>query len=153
MLSKFDEGWARHYAVHVFATALAVVIALRAVRPARRQLGELRWLVGGFLVIVVVSCLGVVVTGTSIHGLIEGTIRQPLRQSDAFTIPMLLSKREYAFDLLSVGGALAYWYSARRRTGPAPAWLLALGSVFAIVVGLTMAFSVVGSCSPSTTAA
>jgi hypothetical protein len=147
MVSKFDEGWARHYSVHVFATALAVVIALRAARPARRQIGELRWLVGGFIVIVVVSCLGVVVTGTSIHGLIEGTIRQPLRQSDAFTIPMLLSKRLYAFDLLSVGGALAYWYASRRRTPAGPAWL-ALGSVFAIVVGLTMALSVVGQLLP-----
>lgn len=147
MLSKFDEGWARHYAVHVFATALAVVIALRAARPVRREIGEIRWLIGGFALIAVVSCLGVIATGTSIHGLIEGTILQPLRQSDAFTIPMLLSKRLYAFDLLSVGGALAYWYASRRRIAPGPAWL-ALGSVFAIVVGLTMAFSVVGQLLP-----
>jgi hypothetical protein len=147
MVSKFDEGWARHYSVHVFATALAVVIALRARRPATRQFGELRWFVGAFIAIVVVSCLGVIATGTSIHGLIEGTIRQPLRQSDAFTIPMLLSKRLYAFDLISVGGALAYWYASRRRTAPSPAWL-ALGSVFAIVVGLTMALSVVGQLLP-----
>jgi hypothetical protein len=147
MLSKFDEGWARHYAVHVFAGALAVVIALRAIRPARRDVGELRWLIGGFVVLVVASCVAIVATGTSIHGLIDGAIGQPLRQSDAFTIPMLLSKREYAFDLLAVGGALAYWYAARRRGEPGPAWL-ALGSVFAIVVGLTMAFSVVGQLLP-----
>jgi hypothetical protein len=147
MLSKYDEGWARHYSVHVFATALAVVIALRAARPARRQIVELRWLVGGFLAIVVVSCLGVIVTGTSIHGLIEGTIRQPLRQSDAFTIPMQLSKRLYAFDLISLGGSLVYWYASRRRSAPSPTWL-ALGSVFAIVVGLTMALSVVGQLLP-----
>jgi hypothetical protein len=147
MAGKFDEGWARHYSVHVFATALAVVIALRASRPARRSFGELRWFVVGFAAIVVVSCVGVLATGTSIHGLIEGTIRQPLRQSNAFTIPMLLSKRLYAFDLLSVGGALAYWYASRRRTAPSPAWL-AIGSVFAIVVGLTMALAVVGQLLP-----
>ncbi|HVV89967.1 MAG TPA: hypothetical protein VHB53_05690 [Solirubrobacterales bacterium] len=147
MLSKFDEGWARHYSVHVFAGALAVVIALRAVRPARREVGELRWLIGGFVVLAVASCVAIVATGTSLHGLIDGAIRQPLRQSDAFTIPMLLSKREYAFDLLAVGGALAYWYASRRRGEPGPAWL-ALGSVFAIVVGLTMAFSVVGQLLP-----
>ncbi|HEY2480200.1 MAG TPA: hypothetical protein VGI17_15915 [Solirubrobacterales bacterium] len=147
MASKFDEGWARHYSVHVFATALAVVIALRANQPVRRRIGELRWLIGGFLVLAVASCLAVLVTGTSIHGLIDGVIRQPLRQSNAFTIRMELSRREYAFDLLSVGAALAYWYASRRRTEPGPAWL-ALGSVFAIVVGLTMAFSVVGQLLP-----
>jgi len=149
MLSKYDEGWARHYSVHVFATALAAVIALRAARPARREVGELRWLIGGFAALVVVSCVAIIATGTSVHGLIDGAILQPLRQSDAFTIPMLLSKREYAFDLIAVGGALAYWYAARRRRRgePSPAWL-ALGSVFAIVVGLTMAFSVVGQLLP-----
>jgi hypothetical protein len=147
MLGKYDEGWARHYSVHVFAGALAVVIALRATRPARRDVGELRWLIGGFVVLVVASCVAIVATGTSIHGLIDGAIGQPLRQSDAFTIPMLLSRREYAFDLIAVGGALAYWYAARRRGEPSPAWL-ALGSVFAIVVGLTMAFSVVGQLLP-----
>jgi hypothetical protein len=147
MLSKFDEGWARHYAVHVFSAALAVVIALRAVRPANRETRELRWLVGGFVVLAVASCVAIVATGTSIHGLIEGVIRQPLRQSGAFTIPMLLSKRLYAFDLIAVGGALAFWYASRRRGEPSPAWL-ALGSVFAIVVGLTMAFSVVGQLLP-----
>ena len=147
MLSKFDEAWARQYSVHVFATALAVVIALRAGRPAARRIGELRWLIGGFVVIVVVSCLGAVATGTSLHGLIDGVIRQPLRQSGAFTIPMFLSHRFFAFDLISVGGALAYWYASRHRSEPGPVWL-ALGSVFAIIVGLTMALSVVGQLLP-----
>jgi hypothetical protein len=147
MATKFDEGWARHYSVHVFATALAVVVALRARKPATRAIGELRWLIGAFLILAVLSCLIIMATGTSIHGLIDGVIRQPLRQSDAFTLPMLLSKREYAFDLISVGAALAYWYGSRRRTAPSPA-LLAIGSVFAIVVGLTMAFSVVGQLLP-----
>jgi hypothetical protein len=148
MASKFDEGWARHYAVHIFAGALAVVIALRARKPATRQVGELRWLIGGFIALVVVSCLLILALGTSVHGLIEGVIRQPLRQSDAFTIPMLLSRREYAFDLISVGAALAYWYAVRRRTAPPSPAFLAVGSVFAIVVGLTMAFSVVGQLLP-----
>ncbi len=147
MASKFHEGWARHYSVHVFATALAVVIALRAKKPAKRDANELRWLLGGFLALVVVSCIAIVATGTSIHGLIDGVIRQPLRQSDAFTIPMQLSERFYAFDLISLGAAAAYWYASRRRVAPSPAWL-ATGSVFAIVVGLTMAFSVVGQLLP-----
>jgi hypothetical protein len=147
LASKFHEDWTRHYAIHVFATALAVVIALRAREPARRAIGELRWLIGGFVILAVASCLAIIATGTSIHGLIDGVIAQPLRQSEAFTIPMFLSNRQYAFDLLSVGGALTYWYASRRRTAPSPLWL-ALGSVFAIIVGLTMAFSVVGQMLP-----
>ncbi len=149
MLSKFDEGWARHYALHVFAAALAVVIALRANQPARRAGGELRWLVGGFVVLAVVSCIAILGAGTSVHGLIEGVIRQPLRQSDAFTIPLNLSRRLYAMDVIGVGAALAYWYAARRRGSaePTPAWLAAW-SLFSIVVGFTLAFSVTGQLLP-----
>ncbi len=117
MTSKFGEGWARHYAIHVFAAALAVVIALRANQPARRQSGELRWLIGGFLVLAVVSCVAIIGAGTSIHGLYDGVIGQPLRQSNAFTIPMQLARRLYGFDLVALGGACAYWLAMRRRGG------------------------------------
>jgi hypothetical protein len=149
MLSKFDEGWARHFALHVFAAGLAVVIALRANQPARRRTGELRWLIGGFIVLAFVSCVAILFAGTSVHGLIDGVIRQPLRQSDAFTLPLNLSHRLYAMDAIGVGAALAYWYAARRRgtTEPTPAWLAAW-SLFAIVVGFTMAFSVTGQLLP-----
>jgi hypothetical protein len=149
MEGKFHEGWARHYALHIFAAALAVVIVLRANQPARRRIVEVRWLVVGFLVLAVVSCVTIVAAGTSLHGLIDGVIRQPLRQSGAFTIPMLLSRRFYALDLISVGGALAYWWAARKRGGtePTAAWL-AIWSVFAIVVGVTMALSVTGQVLP-----
>ena len=149
MLSKFDEGWARHFAIHVFAAALAVVIALRATQPARRRENDLRWLIGGFVVLAVVSCVAILGAGTSIHGLIEGVIRQPLRQSDAFTIPLNLSRRLYAMDAIAVGAALAYWYAARRRgtAEPTPAWLAAW-SLFSIVIGFALAYSVTGQMLP-----
>ncbi len=149
MLGKFGEGWARHYALHVFAAALAVVIALRANKPARRPGGELRWLIGGFLVLAIVSCVAILGAGTSVHGLIDGVIRQPLRQSDAFTIPLQLSRRLYAMDVIGVAAALAYLYAARRRgtAAPTPAWLAAW-SLFSIAVGFTMAFSVTGQMLP-----
>jgi hypothetical protein len=149
MAGKFDEGWARHYALHVFAAALAVVIGLRAVAPARRRDGELRWLIGGLVVLALISCAAIIASGTSVHGLIDGVIRQPLRQSDAFTIPMSLSRRLYAVDAFAVGSALVYWYASRRR-GEAPAsptWTAAW-SIFAIGVGVTMAFSVTGQALP-----
>jgi hypothetical protein len=147
LASKFHEGWVKHLAIHVAAAALAVVIALRATRPAERKSFELRWLIGGFFVLVVVSCLAIVGSGTSIHGLIEGTISQPLHQSDAFTIPLLLAHRVYAFDIVGLGAACAYWYGARRGGEPSQAWLAAW-SLFAIVVGVTMALSVAGAALP-----
>jgi hypothetical protein len=144
MLSKFDEGWARHYAIHVAAAALAVVIVLRAREGGRRSAEELPWLLGGFLLVAAFVCLAIVAAGTSLDGLIEGVLRQPLRQADAFTIPMQLSRRFYSFDLLALAGAGAYWYASRRRSGPpGPTWV-AVTSVFSIGVGLAIALSVNG---------
>jgi hypothetical protein len=147
MLSKFDQGWVRHYAVHVACAALAVVIALRASHPARRRTFELRWLVGGFLVLAFFVVVTIIASGTSIHGLWEGVVSQPLHQSDAFTIPTLIAKRVYAFDQVALGAACAYWYGARRGAEPSQAWLAAW-SLFAIAVGVMMALSVGGLLLP-----
>jgi hypothetical protein len=147
MSSDLDLGWARHYALHVAVAALASVIVLRAERPARRAAGELRWLIGGFVVLAVISCVAIVAAGTSIHGLYEGVISQPLHQTEAFTIPLLLAHRIYAFDVIGLGAAVAYWWGRRHGGEPSPAWLAAW-SVFAIVVGVTMALSIGGQLLP-----
>jgi hypothetical protein len=148
MLSKFGEGWARHYAIHVAVSALAVVLVLRARQPGERRGGDLPWLVGGFLALALVSCLAIVGAGTSVSGLVDGVIAQPLRQSDAFSLPMQLSRRLYAFDLLALAAAVAYLYAVRRRRGePGQLWL-ALCSLFAIAVGVTLALSVTGQLLP-----
>lgn len=148
MAGKFDEGWARHYAIHVVFSAVAVVVVLRAREPDRRPVGELRWLIGGFLVLAVVSCVAVLGSGTSIHGLIHGVIEQPLHQANAFSLPMELSRRIYAFDFVALGIACAYWYTARGRAVEAgPVWR-GIWSVVAIVVGLTMSLSVAGQVLP-----
>jgi len=147
MLSKFGEGWARHYAVHVAIAALAVVVALRAREAEGRANEELPWLIGGFLIFTAASCLVILATGTSPHSLVDGVISQPLRQSDAFTIPMQMARRGYALDLLALGAAGAYWYSRRRGGVEGPAWL-ALVSLFSIGVGVLMALSVNGTALP-----
>jgi hypothetical protein len=148
LAGKFSEGWPRRYAVHVTAAALALVIVLRARRPVRRANEELGWLVGGFLVLVLVSCATIVATGTSLDGLVQGLLRQPLRQSDAFTIPLVLDGRVYGLDLIALGAAAAYWYVSRRRgPEPGPAWL-ALTSLFSLGVGLAMALSIWGKGLP-----
>ncbi len=146
--SKLDEGWARHYAIQVASAALAAVIALRARDSDKRPTEELPWLVGGFLVFAVVVCVTILGAGTSIHGLIEGVIRQPLRQAGAFTVPWQLSRRLYGVDVLGVGTAAAYWYATRKRaTAPGPVWQ-ALVSLFSLGIGVFMALSVTGKMLP-----
>lgn len=148
LAGKFSEGWPRRYAVHVTAAALALVIVLRARRPVRRANEELGWLLGGFLVLGLVSCVTIVATGTSLDGLVQGLLRQPLRQSDAFTIPLVLDDRIYSLDLIALGAAAAYWYVSRRRgPEPGPGWL-ALTSLFSLGVGLAMALSIWGKGFP-----
>lgn len=148
LAGKFSEGWPRRYAIHVAIAALALVLALRARRSGRRPTEELGWLLGGFLTVAVASLLVILVTGTSVSGLVEGVLLQPLRQSDAFTIPLTLDKRLYSLDLIALGAAVAYWYVSRYRQGePGAAWL-ATTSMFSIGVGLLMALSVAGKGLP-----
>lgn len=147
LASKFGEGWPRRYAVHVAVAALALVLVLRARRSERRADEELGWLLGGFLVLAAVSCLTIIAAGTSLDGLIDGVLRQPLRQADAFTIPLQLDNRIYSLDLVAIGAAAAYWYVGRRREPTDAAWV-SLTSLFSIAVGVAMALSVAGKGLP-----
>lgn len=147
MAGKLSEGWARHYAIHVALAALAVVIALRAREQRQRPNQELGWLLGGFTLVFVLSCVTIVAAGTSLDGLVEGVIRQPLRQADAFTIPMNISRRFYALNVLALGAAAAYWYASRRREEPGPGWVAAT-SLFSIGTGVAIALSVSGKALP-----
>lgn len=145
MTSKLGEAWARHYAVHVSIAALAVVVALRSRNVAQRRGEELWWLLGGLAVMGVTVSLAIVAAGTSPGGLVEGVIEQPLRQTNAFSIPLGLAERTYLFDLLGLTGALAYWYFARGRgRSPSSPAFASLVSALSIVVGLEMAMSVIG---------
>lgn len=144
MASKFGESWARHYAAHVALAALTIVIALRARSARPRESEELWWLLGGLVVMGVVVCLALIGAGTSPAGLVEGVISQPLRQSDAFNIPLGLGNRVYIFDLLGLVGAAAFWYLARNRTARATPAFASLAAVLSILVGLEMALSTIG---------
>jgi hypothetical protein len=144
MTSKGGEAWARHYAIHVGAAALALVIVLRTRVPGRRSREELYWFLGGFLLVALTVLTAIVATGTSVGGLVDGLIEQPLRQADAFSLPLQLSSRTYWLDLLAVTGAAGYWYASRgRRERVDPVWIT-LGSLLSILVGLAMALSAVG---------
>lgn len=148
MASKFGEEWVRHYAIHVSIAALAVVIALRARQSAGRPGEELWWLGAGFGAVALAVCLAIVASGTSLAGLVEGVITQPLRQSDAFSIQMGLSSRIYWFDLAALAGALGYLYVARTRKAPPDLAWTAMISMFSLLIGVEMALSVIGKAFP-----
>lgn len=144
-LSRFSEAWARHYAVHVAVAALAVVIALRAHSATPRYTGELQWLLGGLVIVGLTVCAAILGAGTTPGGLVDGVLLQPLRQADAFWSPLALDNQSYLFDLLALVGAIAYWYAVGDRGGAAPSagWRAFL-SVASVLVGLTLALSVIG---------
>ncbi len=144
MTSNLDQGWARHYAAHIALSVAAVVLALEVRAKGERASGDLGWLVGGFVLFIVVSCGAVIASGTSLHGLYDGVIGQPLRQADTYVNPLQLSHRLYTVDVLGLACATAYWIALRRRPGePGKTWY-AVWSGFAIAVGVAMALSVTG---------
>jgi hypothetical protein len=146
--AKLGEQWAREYAFHVAVAALAVVVALRARTAGPRRSEELWWLGGGFLAATVAVLLAILGAGTSVDGLLDGVIGQPLRQADAFSIPFSQSNRIFPFDAIALSAALAYWYAARRRPADAPpAWGGGL-SLASIAIGVAMALAVIGKGMP-----
>jgi len=147
MASRLDEAWARHYAAHVALSALAVVLVLRVVNGRRRPSEELLWLAGGVAGLTVASVVVVFVTGTTLEGLIDGLIRQPLRQADAFSLPLPLSNQFFVLDLIGLGSAMAYCYVSRGDRPISPGWVSAT-SILVVLVGLEMALSTVGKALP-----
>lgn len=142
MASKLGQGWAREYALHVGAAALAVVVALRGRAVARRDGEELWWLGGGLALMALAVAGAILASGTTPGALVEGVITQPLRQSDVFSLHLLLADRVFWFDLLAVVGAGAYAYVARSGRSLSPGFA-AVVSLLSILAGLEMALSVV----------
>ena len=126
MSSKAGEPWVRHYALHVTVAALALVIVLRARSNDRRNSRELWWLLGGLVVVGLVVCTAILGAGTSPSGLIEGVIKQPMRQPNGFSVPLGLSPVNFVLDVLGLLGAVGYWYAARSgRLRRSATWILA----------------------------
>lgn len=148
MAAELGEAWARLYALHVAVAMLAIVIVLRARSFEPRANQELLWLGGGFVAMVAVVCAAIFATGTSVAGLIEGVIIQPLGQRDAFKIPLGLADRVYAFDLLALTSAAGYWFATRRGARPGALWQAMIGAL-SILIGVEMAFSVIGKTFPA----
>lgn len=140
--SKAGEAWARHYAIHVSAAALAVVIVLRARRVDRRDSKELWWLGGGLLAVGATVFLAVLAT-TGLSGLVE-LIKLPLRFPTLWWLPLALPNWTYILDLLALVGALGYWYVTRNAEASSHLTRPWLVSTLSIVIGLALAFSAIG---------
>lgn len=143
MSSKAGEPWVRHYALHVTVAALALVIVLRARSTDRRNSRELWWLLGGLVVVGLVVCTAILGAGTSPSGLIEGVIKQPMRQPNGFSVPLGLSPVNFVLDVLGLLGAVGYWYAARSGRLRRSATWTPVVSALRIVVGCMMALSVI----------
>ena len=147
MAGKLSEPWARAYAFHVAAAALAVVIALRARSIASRAPQELLWIVGGFAVTAGLVLLAILGAGTGPGSLFEGVITQPLRQADAFSIPFPYSDRLLFLDALALATVVGYALLSRRRPA-SEAWFRNVVPIFSILVGAQIALSAVGKTLP-----
>lgn len=146
MAGDLGEPWAREYAFHVSIAALAVVVVLRSREPGRRDGEELWWLGGGFLAATGAILLAILGAGTSLGSLLDGVLAQPLRQGDAFKIPLAMSERFFVFDGIALAAALAYLY-ASRSPGAAPVWGTAL-PLFSVLVGIELVLSPIGRTLP-----
>lgn len=150
MAGKLDQEWAQHYAAHVAIAALALVAVLAARRdePWRPSL-ELRWLVAGLAGAALAIGLVIVIAGTSVGGLYDGVIGQPLRQPDAFSIPLQLPGGILAIDAAALVAALAYAGVERYRPALAgAAWWQALISAACLLVGLELILATIGWAVP-----
>ncbi len=150
MWGRLDQAWVRHYALHVTVAALALVLVLRSrSMTAWRPGAELRWLSGGLLGAGLLISLMALATGTSLGGLYDGVIGQPLRQPNAFFIPLQLPDGLFGFDLFAgvIAGAYLYVVRFRPSATESPWWVtvVALGS---LLVGLELILATIGWALP-----
>lgn len=150
MAGKLSQESVLHYAAHVFVAALCLAVVLIARREeAWRPSVELRWLVGGLVGAGLLICLVIVLLGTSPAGLYEGVIGQPLRQPNAFTIPLQLPDGILLLDAVALIGALVYVGVERLQPDLAEAgwWRIAV-SVACLLVGLELILATIGWALP-----
>ncbi|MCV7347658.1 hypothetical protein [Mycolicibacterium rhodesiae] len=142
MNSKLSEPWTRHFAFHISAAALAVVITLRAREVDQRDSRELWWLGGGFAFCGAAVFLVLVAAGTTPSTILDGTIILPLRFPNLLSFPLLLPSWTYILDLLAVAGAIGYWYATRNLESLQGVWWIYLSASLSFLIGLAMVTSV-----------
>jgi hypothetical protein len=110
--ADLDQPWALRYALLVALAASALVLVTWRVAPSTGpgwrhvSLG-----VGGAVAVVVGTAVLTLVGGTSLDGLVEGSILDPLGQPRAFTLPFQMPAYVIFLGILAVGAAagVARW--------------------------------------------
>lgn len=142
--SRADEAWARLYAIHVAAAALAIVIVLRTRSRGTRDSREIWWFGAGFLAIAMSVFAATVAAGTSMAWPIE-MIGQSLRfvrvrPSTALVLPSWT----FLLDGLALITALGYRHFVRNSAvGSFQIRIRRIGALSAFI-GLAMAVSATG---------
>jgi hypothetical protein len=147
-----DTAVVRHFALHVCAAALAVVIALRVRHVSQRDSKELWWLGVGIVAVGVTILLVVLAAGTDPSQLFDGLIKFPLLVRDVVVLywPLVLPEPSYILDLLPLAGVLGYWYLVRnRKVRLNTAWIWLVWGL-SIAVGLLMAYPMIWSIALNT---
>jgi len=149
MAGQLEQSSTQRYSLHVAIAALTIVLLLRVhVAERARSAAELWWFAGGLLGAIFLTCLMAIVTGTSVVGLFEGVISDPLNHANVHPYPLLLENRVIGVDVVSLVGASSYWYVMRfRRGGGNSSWYL-ISSLLSIFVGVVMALSIIGEGLP-----
>lgn len=115
-----SQHWALTYAVAVTLSALALLVASLAVRDGvevRRPGRAVAIASACALGLVCVVALGVVASGTSAAGLLNGMLVAPLRQAEVFTIPLRIWGGEPWWALGALLLALAVTAQRMRKLG------------------------------------
>lgn len=151
MKTGLDNPKAREFAAHITLTALALVIAGRALPNGGRDGRELWWLSGGLAGAATVSLGVALLAGSSTSELWDGMIGFPL----AFRASLLqignLPHSSYLLDLAAVVGSLCFAYLVRRRRARATVGWACLAAALSITAGLVLAFPMIWSFALSTT--
>jgi len=112
MAGDLEQAWTERYAVIVIAALGAIVVtawpsdATPDARPGRSSLSCIAIGAASMAATAFAICLIAVVTGTSLGGLLDGVLLDPLGQSDAFAIPLNVSTGVEDFALLGFAAAV-----------------------------------------------
>lgn len=131
MTSDLGAPWARTYAA-VATLGIAGVVVTGWSHPPRVRASQIVWWIGGVAAGLAFSWLVPLLRGTSVRGLLEGSLLQGLGQAEAFTLPLVLPSWAVPVAVVgAVGSAVVSVLRGRRGTLPPRSSGFAL-----IVVGL-----------------
>ena len=142
VLMKVDLGqaWAQRYSVHVAICALALVVVTSAISGGKLRLSAVGWLFVGGAAVSVAVVLVALLRGSTPSGLVHGMLLNPLQQTLAFELPLLLPGSTLVWDGVGLGGALLWvlYRSLTRRPE------LAIEGGIRVLVGLFIWLTLLG---------